>query len=172
MRPALVIVTLVLALLGSVAEAADPVADPLASAYLDLGGRATLGPIIGPAFRRGDEPFVYLPTSRLILQVSSDGGAAVPVNATEWLTAAGKDAWLDSVKGVPPPLLDASSYPDLTSALAARRAWLTQPEIAAVYDAEGEEGALRLYGLPTSRPERRGPFVAQRFQRAILQLWV
>src|SRR2546425_127827 len=73
---------------------------------------------------------------------------------------------------VPPPLADAGSYADLPSALAARRAWLTQPEIAAVYEAEGTEAALRLYGLPTSRPERRGPFVAQRFQRAVLQLWV
>jgi peptidoglycan/xylan/chitin deacetylase (PgdA/CDA1 family) len=75
-------------------------------------------------------------------------------------------------RGVPPPLADPDSYPDLPSALAARRAWLTQREIAAVYEAEGSEAALRLYGLPTSRPERHGPFVAQRFQRAVLQLWV
>ena len=168
----LALVALALALLAQVVEAADPAADALASAYLALGGRPALGPIIGPAFRRGDEPFIYLPTSRLVLQVPPDGGVAIPVNATEWLTAAGKDPWLDSAKGVPPPLADAGSYADLPSALAARRAWLTQPEIAAVYEAEGTEAALRLYGLPTSRPERRGPFVAQRFQRAVLQLWV
>jgi peptidoglycan-N-acetylglucosamine deacetylase len=172
MRLALALVAVVLALLSGVAAAADPVADSLASAYLELGGRSALGPIIGPAFRRGDEPFVYLPTSRLVLQAPSDGGAAVPVNATEWLTAAGKDPWLESVKGVPPPLLDPSSYPDLASALLARREWLSQPDIAAAYEADGTEAALRRYGLPTSRPERRGPFVAQRFQRAVLQLWV
>src|SRR5262245_48034800 len=80
-------------LLVGAAEAADPVADALVAAYLDLGGRAVLGPIIGPAFRRGDEPYLYLATSRAILQAPNDGGAAMPVNATEWLTAAGKDAW-------------------------------------------------------------------------------
>jgi peptidoglycan/xylan/chitin deacetylase (PgdA/CDA1 family) len=169
---ALALVALLLALAAPGAEAADPAADALASAYLSLGGRAALGPIIGPAFQRGDEPFLYLPTSRLVLQVPREGGVAVPINATEWLTEAGKDGWLDEARGVPRPLDDPSVYADLTGALAARRAWLTQPEIAAVYDADGAEAALLLYGLPTSRPERRGPFVAQRFQRAVLQLWV
>jgi len=166
-------VLVLLLLLAPSAEAADPAADALVSAYLALGGRSALGPIIGPVFRRGDEPFLYLATSRLVLQVPRDGGEAVPVNATEWLTAAGKDSWLAAAKGVPPPLAEAGApAADLASALAARRAWLTQPEIAAVYAADGDEAALRLYGLPTSRPERHGPFVTQRFQRAVLQLWV
>jgi peptidoglycan/xylan/chitin deacetylase (PgdA/CDA1 family) len=166
------VLAVVLAVSAATVQAANPPADALANAYLQLGGRARLGPIIGPAFKRGEEPFLYLAASRMVLQVPSDGGAAEPVNTTEWLTAAGKDGWLDSAKGVPPPISDPATYPDLESALAARRAWLTQAEIAAVYDADGPQAALRFYGLPTSRPERRGPFVAQRFQRGILQLWV
>lgn len=159
-------------LLAAHAEAANPEADALAAAYLSLGGRAALGPIIGSAFRRGDEPYVYLPTSRLVLQVPVGGGEAVPVNAMEWFTLAGRDGWLDGARGVPPPRADPAAYPDLASAAPARRAWLTQPEIAAAYDANGSDAGLRLYGLPTSLPERRGPFVAQRFQRGVLQLWV
>jgi len=33
------------------------------------------------------------------------------------------------------------------------------------------EAAIARYGLPTSPPEDFGPFVAQRFQRAVLQHW-
>lgn len=160
---------LLLALLPGLALAADPTADALVAAYQALGGRAALGPIIGPAFRRGDEPYLYLPTSRAVLQAPVGGDEANLVNAMEWFTAAGKDGWLDAFKGIPPPKADPTVYPDLTSAAAARRAWLTQPDIAAAY---GEEGALRVLGLPTSLPERRGPFVAQRFQRGALQLWI
>jgi beta-N-acetylhexosaminidase len=32
--------------------------------------------------------------------------------------------------------------------------------------------AIERYGLPMSRPEQFGPFLAQRFQRAVLQLWL
>jgi peptidoglycan/xylan/chitin deacetylase (PgdA/CDA1 family) len=49
---------------------------------------------------------------------------------------------------------------------------MTQPEIAAAFDGYGSDQALQLFGLPTSLPERHGPFVAQRFQRGVLQLWV
>jgi peptidoglycan/xylan/chitin deacetylase (PgdA/CDA1 family) len=73
---------------------------------------------------------------------------------------------------VPPPILDPTSYPDALAALAARRSWLSEPPIARLYDAAGERAALQLYGLPMSRPERRGAFVAQRFQRGVLQHWV
>jgi peptidoglycan/xylan/chitin deacetylase (PgdA/CDA1 family) len=164
--------SLVWLLVPSLAAAADPTADALVAAYQSLGGRATLGPIIGPAFRRGDEPYVYLPTSRVVLQAPVGGGDAAPINAMEWFTATGKDGWLDGAKGIPPPKDDPTTYPDLRSAAAARRAWLTQPELAAAYDAYGEEAALQILGLPASLPERRGPFVAQRFQRGVLQLWV
>ena len=159
-------------LVAAPALADDPTADALVSAYQSLGGRAALGPIIGPAFKRGTEPYLYLPTSRVVLQASVGGGEAVPVNAMEWFTQAGKDGWLDAAKGVPLPKADPTAYPDLKSAAAARRAWLTSPDIAAAYDAYGDDGALRILGLPASLPERRGPFVAQRFQRGVLQLWV
>jgi peptidoglycan/xylan/chitin deacetylase (PgdA/CDA1 family) len=166
------VLALLLALVPLPVSAADPSADSLVAAYQELGGRAALGPIIGPAFRRGDEAFVYLPTSRVVLQAPLGGGYASPINAMEWFTAAGKDGWLDAAKGIPLPKDDPTAYPDLASAASARRAWLTEPLIASAYDAYGYEGALQVLGLPASLPERRGPFVAQRFQRGVLQLWV
>lgn len=172
MRTAIALAAFVLAMLARPAAAADPTADALVAAYGTLGGRAVLGPIIGAAFRRGDEPFLYLPTSRLVLQAPVGGGEVAPVNTMEWLSAAGKDGWLDAVKGIPLAADDAAPYPDTESALMARRSWLSSTPIAVEYFANGEREALRLYGLPTSRPERRGPFVAQRFQRGALQLWV
>ncbi|MDP2726456.1 MAG: C39 family peptidase, partial [Dehalococcoidia bacterium] len=51
-----------------------------------------------------------------------------------------------------------------------RLSWLTDPKIRQVY--LGNPDPLSFYGLPTSQPERSGPFVAQRFQRGVLQLWV
>lgn len=159
-------------MLPAATEAANPAADSLTAAYLSLGGRAALGPIIGPSFRRGDESFLYLPAARAILQVPIDGGEAVPANTMEWFTAAGRDDWLDAVRGIPRPVVDPSTPADLDGAVAARRAWLTQPDIAAYYDSFGRQGALRLFGLPTSMPARRGPFVVQRFQRGAIQLWL
>src|SRR5206468_3830685 len=48
-------------------------ADPLADAYVQLGGRARLGPILGPAFRRPTDPSLYLATQRTVLELAPDG---------------------------------------------------------------------------------------------------
>jgi peptidoglycan/xylan/chitin deacetylase (PgdA/CDA1 family) len=155
------------------ARAADPTpADVLVAAYTALGGRAVLGPPRGPAFTRPGENNLYLATTRALIQAPLDGGPANLVNTMDWLSTLGKDDWLLDAKGIPRQKDDPTSYPDLATALQARRAWMTQPEIAAAYDSYGQETALQLLGLPTSLPERHGPFVAQRFQRGVLQLWV
>jgi len=162
-----------LVLLVPLAYAADPTpADVLVGAYNTLGGRAVLGPPRGPAFKRPGENNLYLATTRALIQAPLDGGPATLVNTMDWLSTLGKDDWLLAAKGIPRQKDDPTGYPDLASALQARRAWMTQPEITATYDSYGQESALQLFGLPTSLPERHGPFVAQRFQRGVLQLWV
>ncbi|HEV8633059.1 MAG TPA: polysaccharide deacetylase family protein [Chloroflexota bacterium] len=143
--------------------------DPLADAYAQLGGRARLGPILGPAFRRPTDPSLYLATQGTVLELAPDGRVG-PASVMSWFTVAGHDDWLEAVRGVPRPLPDPAADPGESAA--ARRAWLTQPEIAATYLAGGEAAALRDWGLPASRPERFGPFLTQRFERGALQLWL
>jgi peptidoglycan/xylan/chitin deacetylase (PgdA/CDA1 family) len=149
--------------------AAAAEADALAAAYLALGGRAALGPILGPAFRRPGDPSLYLATERTVLELSPDGRVG-PASAMAWFTAAGRDDWLESVRGVARPRLDTLGDP--RDGPADGSSWLTQPDIAAVYLAGGEAAAQRNWGRPTSRPVRYGPFVSQRFERGALQLWL
>ena len=58
---------------------------------------------------------------------------------------------------------------------------LTNDEISAKFSANpnpekirawNDDQAVRLYGLPMSYPERHGPFISQRFQKAAFRLWV
>jgi peptidoglycan/xylan/chitin deacetylase (PgdA/CDA1 family) len=144
-------------------------ADPLAEGYLERGGRDGLGPILGPAFRRPNDPSLYLATARVLLELTPDGRVG-PASAMSWFTAAGHDDWLEAVRGVPRPLPDPAFDPGESAA--ARRGWLTQPDLAAAYLAQGEAAARREWGLPSSRPERFGPFLCQRFDRGALQLWL
>jgi peptidoglycan/xylan/chitin deacetylase (PgdA/CDA1 family) len=129
-------------------------ADALADAYVDLGGRGSLGPILGPAFQRSDDAGLYLATTRAVLAQAPTGDVGL-ANAMAWFTEADKDGWLEVARGVPRPVGYASA--DL----------LTQPQIAAAYWADYQQ-----IGLPTSWPQRFGPFVSQRFERGVLQLWV
>ena len=73
-----------------------------------------------------------------------------------------------------------------TPAPSGRLQWLTEPAIAAHYrgppSADGQESAdsesppapagLTVYGWPESRPEHIGVYIAQRFERAVLIVWV
>jgi beta-N-acetylhexosaminidase len=107
------------------------------------------------------------------------------------------DSWLEQ-KGIPPAVADDGSHGVFRRAVAARLSWLEHEAIRAAYLADpaggrsapwpgaqalaaGLEGvaddaipwpAIERHGLPMSRPVRYGPFVAQRFQRVVLQLWV
>ena len=91
----------------------------------------------------------------------------------EMLQTAGKDAWLDQVKGIPRPILDDGSGGDWQRAKEIRLSWMTDEPVRAKYLSAGSlERAIELYGLPMSPPERRGPFTVQRFQRVAFQHWV
>ena len=108
-------------------------------------------------------------------------GRATLANTFEMLQAAGKDDWLDQAKSIPRPISDDGSGGNWNRARAERLSWLTDPAIRqryysnpnpAVFHSWSVDQAIELYGLPMSRPERRGPFVVQRFQRIAFQHWV
>lgn len=124
--------------------------------------------------------FTYQTFQRGTLQWRSDIDAAVLMNTLDQLSSIGLDPWLEAVYGISPRLDDAS-HGDLNLATEIRLSWLTNPAIKDMFLANpspntypdwGLEDSLNLYGLPTSMPERSGPFIIQRFQRGALQLWV
>ncbi len=106
-------------------------------------------------------------------------------------------AWLEE-RGVPAAIADDGSGGDFRRAVATRLGWLEHDALRAAFladpaggpaapwpgasalaggldgipDREIPWGTIERYGLPMSRPERFGPFLAQRFQRGVLQLWL
>lgn len=134
-----------------------------------------------PVSRRfvGAGGFVYQAFQRGVLQWRPETGRAALTNTFEWLQQAGRDEWLSAL-GVPLPIGDDGSGGDWQKARQTRLSWLSEPRIAAKFlsnpTASGgvwsADDAIQLYGLPMSRPERRGPFIVQRFQRIALQLWL
>jgi hypothetical protein len=141
------------------------------SSFRTLGGVDALGYPASRPFRR--DGFTYQATQGAVLQWRPELGRAVLANAFEWFTDAGKDGWLLETAGIPPPIRDDGSNGDWERAKRARLGWLEDEAIGRHYLAAGSlERAIELYGLPTSRPERRGPFVVQRFQRIAFQRWV
>jgi len=148
------------------------------TAFQRLGGTGTLG---YPASRRFVlDGLVYQATQAALLQWRPDQGTAVLGNTFELLQRAGKDDWLYGAKGIPRPIADdgAASFDE---AVRIRLGWLTEPAIRdryfanpnpAVFRSWSQADSIQLYGLPMSKPERLGPFIAQRFQRIAFQLWV
>jgi hypothetical protein len=75
--------------------------------------------------------------------------------------------------GIPRLVRDDGSQGDWQRAREIRLRWLTDAAILQVYMTPGSvDAAIERYGLPMSRPERRGPFVVQRFQHIAFQHWV
>lgn len=144
---------------------------PFWTTFRRLGGVKVLGYPSSHRFQR--DGFIYQATQAALLQWQPDRKVVVLANVFEFLEQAGRDDWL-AAQGVPRPIKDDGSGGDFAKAASIRLSWLTEPRIAAVYFAARPtpEAAIERYGLPASRPERWGPFVAQRFQRLTLQLWV
>ncbi len=148
------------------------------SAFQQLGGTTALGYPASRRFTLGG--FVYQATQAALLQWRPDQGSVALGNTFELLQDAGRDAWLKEQKGIPAPIANdgSSGYDD---AVRIRLSWLTETAIRdrflqnpnpASRQPWGEREAISLYGLPMSRPERAGPFIAQRFQRIAFQQWV
>jgi len=128
----------------------------LAEAYVAGGGFESLGRIITPGFRLAGDPRLYLATEHAVLAATPEG-AVERAAVTSWITSARLDTWADVVLSIPPPV----AAPDL----------LLDGGIAAHYRAVGEAEAQRRWGEPRSLPRNYGPFVSQRFERAVLQRW-
>ena len=133
-----------------------------------LGGVEMLGYPVSRVFEAGG--FLYQAFQRGVLQWRPPSNGAVLVNVMDELHNSGKDDWLLS-KGVPRHFsADDGSGGSLNRAREIRLSWLTDPKIRQAYSRNPDP--LGFYGLPTSKPEQYGPFIAQRFQRGVLQLWV
>jgi hypothetical protein len=146
------------------------------SEFQRFGGINGLGYPLSRCFV-GAGGYTYQVFQRGVLQWRPELGGAVLANTFDWLQQAGRDSVLDTV-GVPPAILDDGSNGDWQKARQVRLSWLTDPKISAQLlvkpggGAWSVDDAIQVYGLPMSRPEKRGPFIVQRFQRIAFQLWV
>ncbi|MHB1005272.1 MAG: DUF6782 family putative metallopeptidase [Chloroflexota bacterium] len=143
---------------------ADTAQGNFLSEFRRLGGVDVLGFPVSQPFAAGE--FNYQAFQRAVLQWRPEANQAFLANTMDWLSDAGKDPFLAAL-GIPMPLRDAGG--SWQQVVAERESWLTEPSIAIAYR---RGGGYNLYGLPASRPERAGPFVVQRFQRYVFQLWV
>ncbi len=125
-----------------------------------------------PASRRYEQDgFIYQVTQGTLLQYHPVYNQVLLGNTFEILERAGMNAVLAS-RGIPEPITDDGSGGDFQRAKQIRLSWLTNAGIRDRYlGAGGEEAAIELYGLPMSRPQPFGPFIAQRFQRVAFQYW-
>ena len=146
--------------------------------YRRLGGARVLGPPRSAPFAANG--FEYQALRYGLLQWKAAEGRLVLANALEVLDRAGHTDWLYSSRQVPRPIEDDGST-SFQQAVEIRLGWLTDNAIRTVFEANPDpigrlawtaDHARERWGLPMSRPERLGPFVAQRFQRGVLQHWM
>ncbi len=147
-------------------------------AYRRLGGFRALGYPLGHPYAW--QGFDFQPFQSAVLQWSGADGSLRPANLLESLDAAGHTEWLRQFKQVPRPIQDdgATGFDD---ALRVRLGWLEDDSIRTRFINNPDPvryvswsllDSVTRWGLPMSRPEAFGPFVAQRFQRGVLQHWV
>ncbi len=139
------------------------------TAFREHGGVKVLGYPISRRFIWGG--FVTQATQKAVLQWRPDTHDVDFVNIFDELSKHGADAWLSSVRSIPPPL-PASFDQGLSwdQVVSQRLALLrTHPSILRSYQAA--TNPLELYGLPTSRVVDVGPMYVVRLQRAVLQEW-
>jgi hypothetical protein len=125
---------------------------PFCSEFLRLGGERVFGLPISRPFQIGPE--LYQAFEYGVLWWRADLGQADLVDTLDLLHAVGRDPFLERL-GVPP-----AQAPSLD--------WLTD---AALTASRGND-PRGVFGLPTSPPTPAGPYVVQRFQRAVARRWV
>lgn len=147
-----------------------------------LGGVPVLGYPASNVFGLPDG-FIYQATQSALLQWRPEigpSGSVALANVFDLLSQTGHDKDLLKL-GIPAPVVDDGSGGNYANAQQIRLGWLTQPLIKARYLANPNPDAIKqwdagssvqLYGLPTSQPQRFGPFIVQRFQRVAFQLWI
>ena len=137
---------------------ADTAQGRFLSEFRRLGGIDAFGYPISEPFVSGG--FTYQAFQRAVLQWRPEMDQALLANTMDWLSDAGKDPWLAATYGVPGPLPDKGG--SWEQVVAERESWLTE---AAIGQAYRDGGGFNRFGLPASKPETRGAFVVQRFQR-------
>jgi L,D-transpeptidase catalytic domain len=137
------------------------------SEYRDRGGPVELGYPLSSRF--ADGPHAYQVLQGGVLRWNAETGLVDlhPVFAS--LAQQGMDDWLQS-RGVPPTAPALRDDPGLP--VDTRLSWLTHPVLAAAYAGSSEEEGRERFGLPMGEPQRFGPYLAQRFERGALQLWL
>lgn len=139
------------------------------SEYQRLGGVGVLGyPVSGPFLLDG---YVVQAFQKAVLQWHPEMGHATFVNIFDRLHDAGKDAYLQSLDQIPPPL---DTGPDTglswPQVVARHDALLNaNPAIRAAYFADSDP--LDHYGLPMTGPVDEGSMIVVRCQRAVFQQW-
>ncbi|MBM4417473.1 MAG: hypothetical protein FJ033_04080 [Chloroflexi bacterium] len=145
-----------------------------------LGGVETLGYPTSHRFVGGDG-FIYQATQGALLQWRPEMDRTVLANTLDLLSDRGHDEWLRIARAIPTPISDDGSRGNQAAAAAIRLSWLEDAGIReaffrnpnpAVFEDWDQSDSIQLYGYPTSRPTRAGPFIIQRFQRVALQRWV
>ena len=140
-----------------------------------LGGADSLGYPVASHFTDTTTGDMYLVLQRAVLVWHSATGQTSVANTFELLDNVGLELWLFH-RGIPRAIKDDGGS-TFEESRAIRLSWLTDQGIADLFlqnplDPGNLEASIVLYGLPMSRPEKIGPFVVQRFQRAAFQRWV
>ena len=135
--------------------------------YQRLGGPAQLGYPISRRYEAGGAVFQAMQAALVCWNPGS--GAADVDGVFAVLAAQGLDDWL-AARGIPrtSPALEGASE----LAVEERLSWLDHPALRAAFTGPDLASAVQRFGLPMGTSERMGPYVAQRFDKAVLQLWL
>ncbi|HEV2126906.1 MAG TPA: L,D-transpeptidase [Chloroflexota bacterium] len=135
--------------------------------FVRLAGPANLGYTISKRFE-AEENF-YQATQASLLQWNVAAAQLEVAPIFLWLHEMDRDDWLEA-RGIPPAAPELAQDPALP--ITTRLAWLTHPLLTSAYMSATEAERMGRFGLPMSEPQRFGPYMAQRFDRAVLQLWL
>lgn len=140
-----------------------------------LGGVPVLGNPLASPFTDPTAGDIYLVVERAVLVWHKASGEVSLANTFELLDIEGLAEWMLD-RGIPAAIEDdgGSTFEESRSI---RLSWLTDQGIADGFlqnplNPGNLEVSILLYGLPMSHPQKIGPFVVQRFQRAAFQRWV
>ncbi len=139
---------------------------PFWTRFKALGGVTAVGYVSSKRFTY--KGFTNQATQKYVLQWQPSG--LFFLNVFDELNAAGKDSWLDSVRGIPRPEAFDEAGKSFDQITAARLALLdANPAIKAVYMSSADP--VSTHGLPTTRVVDVGPAYVIRNQRDVLQQW-
>lgn len=142
---------------------------PFWTEFRRLGGAAFVGYPISQRYVWDGLPVQAF--QKMVLQWQPGPNRFFAVNVFDRMHDAGADDWLYEKRGIPRQSVDPEEAGLTFDQVKERRLrWLDeQPEIKALWQAAPDP--LLFYGLPTSKAEDMGAFIALRCQRAAFQLW-